>query len=419
MGQWGLLSQTANANLNNTNFPALCEDSGKIYCKGQGEYDINVFDIAANTWSQLVTLPTATDNTAQLFTNSGVSGSLIFVNGNYLYILGTGLGGGFNQSKFAVGKYLKSTGVKVSFALFPAFNSVDGSGTVSTGVWGTDMHKSVVKTLSNRIFIIHWTYKQIWEYNLSTDAMVNCNVTWPTNNSWLTCAVGQAGPTACAYGDEIFLCGCFNTVENTAKYLFSLDTSTMTFSSRALMGVNFGTYAATWYEPKNGVFFALGNTLYWYGGYYDATNASSGNNNNTVTKLMQFNPSTNIWSQGPDLPTTPYEKHSVIVKDSAAYLIGGTISGSAAQATNAFTYQLDKPTGLSAVYDPYLNQITVSWTDNSAEESFYVVERKRDDELVYSVLSNSLPPNTTSYVDTSIDIHSHWYSYRVYCSKVL
>lgn len=55
--------------------------------------------------------------------------------------------------------------------------------------------------------------------------------------------------------------------------------------------------------------------------------------------------------------------------------------------------------------------ILVTWTDNSNNEATFSLERS-EDTVVYSVIQNNLPANTTSYTDTGLT-EGTTYSYRV------
>jgi hypothetical protein len=428
MGQWGTTSLTANTNLNNTNFPAFWEDSGKIYTKGQGEYDINVYDIATGVWSTLVTI---IDNSTWcyygasygLFANNEVSSELLWVYDNVVYVfcvmhVGTSLYGP------CIIKINKSDGAHISTLNM----GILGNGSNTTDFnWGRDKHKSVVKTSSNKIFVINWYTKQIWEFLPATDTFANTSVTWPTSDThWLTCAATFGGPTACTYGDEIFICGNSSQIATyLAGYVYSLDaspTGTMEFTSKGVLNVAFGDTGNSYYKPTNGAFFNIGNMLYWYGGTYWGVNGVSNINGPvTVTKLMSLNPATNTWTQVTTLGTTPYIKQSARTKGASAYMLGGTVSGSSSQNLVKFTYILTNITNFSATYTPAVNTtpafFTLTW-DDSVEESFYIIEKKIDNGEYIKIAE--LVMNTVTYIDNvGIDLDAHTYSYRIKAAQIV
>jgi hypothetical protein len=403
-GSWGLISKTANANLNNTNFPACWEDSGKIYCKGQGENDINVFDIATDTWSLFHTIIVSYLNYPQ---STNISGDLLWCINGYVYVFGVGKDDGINP-------FCRLFKINISTKV-ATFTNLSWS-----AFFDVNKHKTIVKIASGRFFIIHWYLRQIWEFLPASDTFINCNVTWPTaSNNWITTESNIAGPTACAYGDYIYLCGTReNNYEQSNTYMYYLNTATMSFVQGGVLNLTFGINNSAYYYPYSGALFSLGNNLYWHGGYYIASYNGGSSGQVTVTKLMSYNTATNMWAQVSDLATVPYVNHSSIITTSAAYFIGGTISGSASQAVNAFTYLLDTPTAFQGIYNPVTMAVDLTWTDNSNEETNYIIDRKRNDELTWSELI-VLPANTLTYSDTTVDIHSYFYEYRLCCEKAM
>ena len=399
--------------------------------------DINVYDIASNSWSNLTTL---TYRNALWYIDSNgefgytpqtfINGDLIWISGSTLYILTptqfNNVGYHSTESNLhpALVKINKNDGTKIS--------TLDLSGTLGgTDSWGNgnfsrNKHKTVVKTLSGKIFIINWYLKQIWEFLPASDVFVNCSVTWPSTGNWLTCESGASGPTACAYGDDVYLMGASgqNYEQGTFNYIYSFDGSeggTRTFTQKGAINVAFGDMTNQAYFPRNGTLFNLGNSLFWYGGTYDGTRSngsSSGENNNTVTKLMRYDIITNTWFQVSTLSTIPYINHSAVSTPNGAFFFGGTVSNQSSKITNSFSYILETPTNLRGIYNSTTQAIDLNWTDNSTEETNFILERKRDDEAVFTELA-VLPANTTSYSDSNVAIHSHYYSYKLYCEMAI
>jgi hypothetical protein len=423
-GAWNTISQTPNGNLGNTNWSSVWYDSGLIYTKGVAENDVNIFNIETNSWSTLFTIA-STNTWSYDVIGWAVScaSQPIWVAGNNLYTF-RALRDGSMTGMLTLLKYNKTTGVRVSeVSLGSTFGSIQGDPNWDgRGNWGSNKHKSVVKTSSGRIFIINWPLKQIWEFLSSTDTFVQLvgSAAWPFSlTTWLTCADSTSGPQACAYGDDIYMCGC-NQPDSSAtiKYLVSFNTNTNVFTNRVAMNVMFGANSSTWANPIDGVMFSLGNTIYWYGGTYYTSAVSSSNGPFTVTKLMAYSPASNTWSQISDLLTTPYIRSAVATNGSYAFLFGGTIGGSASQLTNKFTYILDTPTNFVGIYNPLTLTVDLTWTDNSNDETNYILERKRDDETNWTLIA-TLIPNSNSYSDNITDIVLHSYIYRISCIKVM
>jgi hypothetical protein len=420
MGAWGTISKAPNINLNNTNFPAVWEDSGKVYCKGQGEYNINVYDIATDSWSNFYSLSESDWHITMGY--NGTCHELLWVYNDKLYLLSQGAYSPGNQySSHYLTTFSITTKTQVNQTSPSFLGSLDGS---LNGDWGRDKHKSIVKTLSGRIFIINWTLKQMWEFLPLSGSFINSTVSWPGSGSWLTSASGSSGPTACSLGDDIYLIGSSGTDSLNAHSMYKINTSGDMGTTACNLNVMFGTNSpqpGIW--PKNGSFFSLGNTIFWYGGTYNSSNNFNGYDASqwgpfNVNYLMTYIPLTNTWTRGPALSTSPYINQSVITTSSSAIFFGGTISGSASKSSNAFTYLLDTPTLFQGVYNAITMAVDLTWVDNSSEETNYILERKRDDELTWSELA-VLAANTTTYTDSTVAIHSHFYNYRISCEKAI
>ena len=402
MGAWGISALAPNQNLNNTNFPAVWEDSGKIYCKGQGEYDINVYDIATEVWSLFHNISA---NMAYPQTRT-ISTELLWSNNGYIYVSSVGLDDGINGFWRIV---------KINISSKSETTTELNSGIYSTFL-GAYHHKTVVKTLSGRIFIINWSLKQIWEF-LPNETFVQINVTWPTSSNWITCLSGQSGPTACTYGDDIYLCGGISVNDSNA-HIYKLVVDSRVFTTCGTLNIQCGaTGGWTYYPPMDGMFFPLGNKIYWYGGGYSAQNNIGNDGVGSggtlpVTKVMSLDVNTNIWSQVSDLAVTPYKFHSAVVSGSAAYLIGGNLSGSASVAVNKFTYILGSPVQITPAYLSSTSAY-ISWTDTSGDNpDGYIIERLIDGTTSWVQVGIS-PKTTLHYTDNTIDLLTHGYWYRI------
>jgi hypothetical protein len=73
--------------------------------------------------------------------------------------------------------------------------------------------------------------------------------------------------------------------------------------------------------------------------------------------------------------------------------------------------QIAAPSGLTATAVS-TSRIDLSWTDNATNETAYTVERSPDGSTGWTVLSSTLPTDTTSYSDTSVAPITKYY-YRV------
>ncbi|GAB4126818.1 MAG: hypothetical protein Fur0027_08630 [Raineya sp.] len=77
----------------------------------------------------------------------------------------------------------------------------------------------------------------------------------------------------------------------------------------------------------------------------------------------------------------------------------------------AYSTPPNAPTSLTATA-PFFNQVNLSWTDNDTGEQGFRLERSEDNFATFTVLSNNLPPNTTSYTDNTVASNTT-YQYRV------
>ena len=94
----------------------------------------------------------------------------------------------------------------------------------------------------------------------------------------------------------------------------------------------------------------------------------------------------------------------------------GTGSNSANSATVSATTLPATPTIGTATANS-ASQITVTWTDNSSQETGYVVQRSPDGSTGWAQVGSTLAANTQSYADTSVAEGTQYY-YRVYATGV-
>jgi hypothetical protein len=436
MGQWGVVAKSPATGIGYSYYPALWEDSGKIYCKAQGEGDINAYDITTDTWTTLITLlngtyyspndgvPNGNGTVSYLFESNPVRNELIWTVGNFLYVLSpqTPYNPGGNYLTFI--KVDIATGLKLSASLATTLPG-NLTGDSPHGNWGRNRHKAVIKdSETGRIFLINFYMKQIYEFITTTETFVLVK-TWTESiggNSTddvagcdVVCLNGKIyilgrHHNGDAYGDG---CGIEGPLEITIADWSSIQCAVYPDYANVTTQTYHQYMQATW--------FTVGNSIFGYGGKIDShagVNCTAGSDL-PATSLRKFlyNPGTNTWS---DLGTINSSLlcASSISYEGKAYLIAGIDAGSASQATRSFEYILEAPTSFTSFYNPTLQQVELSWDDNSAEESYYILTRKRDDESVYTQIAN-LPANTTSYNDTDIDMSIHFYSYKVWCEKIL
>lgn len=81
--------------------------------------------------------------------------------------------------------------------------------------------------------------------------------------------------------------------------------------------------------------------------------------------------------------------------------------------TPSATVATPPPTGLSAQVDSF-SEITLSWTDNTSDETSFVIERSLDGTTEWTALA-TLAPNTLTYKNISLTAETTYY-YRVYAN---
>jgi hypothetical protein len=418
MGQWGVVAKATAAGIGYSYYPSIWEDSGKIYCKAQGEYDVNIFNTVTNTWSSIL-LPSSGDMIPMMGTADPCRSELIWVANNKLYMMAQYM---FHSGTYEVvncSSFNLTTGAMISFNIqgqYLANMPLLGAN------WGRTRHKTVIKDPeSGRIFLINYYMKQIVEFTPATE-------TFAIVKTWTETLGGQANADAAGcdavclngkiylLGKHLYQAGVNGGVAGPVEVTIA-DWSTVT---KAVYPDYAHIDASTYHFYCDTAWMAIGNYIYGYGGRMqggDAAQGGGGFARGDILRKIMFNPSANTWT---DLGVTS----SALLYASAAsysgkaYMIAGYEAGAASQANRSFEYILEAPTAFTATYNAVARQVELAWTDNCAEEAYYIVARKRDDEAVYTQIAN-LPPNTLTYNDTTIDIAVHWYSYKVWCEKVL
>lgn len=57
-------------------------------------------------------------------------------------------------------------------------------------------------------------------------------------------------------------------------------------------------------------------------------------------------------------------------------------------------------------------KVNITWEDNATTETVYIIERSSDGGSTWEIISEDLPPNTTSYLDETVEAETT-YMYRV------
>ena len=415
MGNWGIISKSPNINLGYSYYPAIWEDNGKIYCKAQGEYDVNIYDINTDTWSG-INITNAGVNRPS-FESTPVRHELIWIANNKLYCQHSTWirnSDGLQIGYPAMSSYDLTTGAIIN--LWQDLSATFGTLSNPTwhGNWGRNRHKSAIKDPdSGRIFIINYYTKQIYEFLVATETFVLVK-TW-TESIGGNSADDISGCDAVCLNGYMYLIGIHNTTQGNNYSAGPVEINLSTWASSVKAG---------WPDPGNQAPFLkcgwygaqiinLGNLIYVYGGKILGRDSGGYNVNSNFMYIVSFNPSTNAWATVSTISSS-YEQASVITVSGKAYFFGGLITSSQTTATNAFEYILDAPSSFTAVYNPATGAVDLNWVDNSNEETNYIIERKRNDESTWTELAVLLADS-----DTTVDVHSHFYFYRICCEKAI
>jgi hypothetical protein len=455
MGGWGTVAKAAHGNLTMSQFAATTMLGTKVYCLGQNSFTNNkiyVYDTVADTWALFATLTVQVPNSYHVFTDNIVKANLLWGSGTTLYALICGTSNGTHFSSIL--KWNTSTGVQTLVRALDS-GTYTGRGEASAAVgaeligginastyWGTDKHKSVVTTIDNRIFVALWTAKKIFEFNTTTEKFVDVGLAWP--NALLAAAATRSGPGMFAIGSNLYLVGQSSDATmaaspaNMTRGVYEINTQTFTSATKDAFPIPANSSGNTG-APIDAACFAIGNTGIVTGGFVHNDGGGGGWGTATqhpwINSTYNFDPTANTGSQWTvGVALTPRFGHSADVVGSNGFLIGGTVSQSwnggtylwtpaVNTAMLAYTYLLDMPVQLKAVYDVPTNAVTLTWKDMSAEESYFTVSRKRDDEAVFTDIGQAASAagtgTTVTYVDSNITIQQHWYTYKVKCVKII
>jgi hypothetical protein len=84
----------------------------------------------------------------------------------------------------------------------------------------------------------------------------------------------------------------------------------------------------------------------------------------------------------------------------------------------AFVVAPNAPTGLAGVTANNRRSVSLTWTDNSVNETSFTIQRASDSAFTTGLVSISLGPNVTAYTDSTINRNSTYY-FRVFASNVV
>ena len=140
-------------------------------------------------------------------------------------------------------------------------------------------------------------------------------------------------------------------------------------------------------------------------------------------KIRIYNVNTNTWRLGATVSFNRLFTSGVLYQGGMHMIMGMTgTSNNVNWDISKFSYVLSAPTDITVEY--INNHITISCTDTSDEEDYYVVKRKADNESTYTQISvdGTLLPDgngKVAFTDLTADVLTRSYEYKMYCKKVV
>jgi hypothetical protein len=227
----------------------------------------------------------------------------------------------------------------------------------------------------------------------------------PSLNTWVSkaSAVGLANPTSannsrCAH----FTIGSMGYVvrTGTGALLNVYNQDTNVWSTKAAPPVTVNAAVDVWMIAT-----AVGTTAY--------AALSSGNGSTGICSIYTYDSVVNTWNSSAYYPlstTGASVVSGISVLNSELYICNIADTSSA-----KITYRLTAPTALTvATVD--VNTARLTWTDNSTDEDSFIIERKRSDASVYTILA-TVGAGVLTYDDTTVDLAAYSYWYRVRAAK--
>lgn len=216
----------------------------------------------------------------------------------------------------------------------------------------------------------------------------------------------------CKVGNDLIVGSCRATGTNPNQlFVYNILTNTYYWLDNYYASVNGGTNLTMFTTA----IFAIGNSVNFYNKGYKYTYDF----NQEVTK-----PDMNAWSRTThSLSGAGYADDGTLTVNTTisaygnSYILGGTYNAVNQNKIVKASYFLPSPTNIDAKV--VNGKVQFTWTDNSDEETYYVIERKRQDETIYTQVSvdgelvGTGTGNTITWVDETALINTYNYSYSI------
>ena len=394
-GTWDLRAKTSNTNLGYYYYPAAWEDSGKIYVKAQGEWDVNVYDIATNVWSNLATYTPGNGgnpygsfgDSTYIFESCPLRHELLWTTGSYLYIFHSGWYGTSSpyQRPF-LWKSNKSTGAIVSGTVQSAtFGTLDAS---SHGNWGRNRHKAVVRDdTSGKIYLINFYTKQIYEFVAASDTFTLVK-TWTESVGGVSTDDVTGCDAVCLNG-KIYIMGKHSYAANSGGIEGPLEIDIATWSTATKAAYpDYGNIANQTYNHYcDTQWFPIGNLVYGYGGRMQSTANADGSgtseSDGNILRKVAFDTINNSWSDLAAIADS-FLYASALGVNAAGFLLGGYIGGAGTQITHEFTYLPMPVSGIGIGYNYSTKTLTINWAYEDESPSAFMIDYKKSTDTSWS-----------------------------------
>ena len=399
---WSLLAKASNPNLGYCYYPAVWENSEKIYVKAQGEYDINTYTIATNSWSTLVTLPSNTD--CHYFESSATNHELIWIANNKLYVWNqAGMWGGNTNYQIYMTSHNLSTGALVT-AWTNGVSSVFGSVTYGTGHgnWGRNRHLQVVSDeVNNRIFLVNFYMKQICEFNASTETFTIVK-TWSETVGGVS-TDDVTGCNAVCVNGKIYIMGkhSYGASSGGIAGPLEIDIATWTATTKAAYPDYEGISTQTYKHYCDTQWVVIGNIIYGYGGRMQSTANADGSGTTqsagNILRKVAFDTINNSWSDLGAIVDS-YLYATTVGYNAVGFFIGGYVGGNATQVAYQLTYMPTPASGVNVAYVYSTKTLTVNWSYEDTNPDAFEIDYKKNTDTSWATeyLCGQIPGNARS-----------------------
>ncbi len=409
MSGWSTLAKASNTNLGCSYHPAVWEDNGNLYVRGHGETDINIYDIATNTWSNWTTLATL-NNVPWNATATASRSALMWISGTKLFILhGDSQSVGYNDYRMSLASITVATKVGITNAAQTQWVIAVNS---NVGDWGINRHKCVLKDpISGRIFLINFYMKQIYEF-------INGTETFSLVKTWTETIGGIStdnviGCDAVALNGKIYLLGKMGTAITTGNSGMAsgpVEITIADWSSKTCAA--YPDYAAQSSYTYNGYYgtqwVAIGNCVYGYGGKIQGCNVAAGDGTGDAApvdcrRVMIYDPNGDTWSDGGSTGTELFYGTTSVYLNKG-YMLGGYADGGALQSNLELAYHPSPVDSVHYIYNPATQTITITWVYSTANPSFFKIRRKGINDVDWVDVGTTTDGTIRTYDDVGVDI---------------